>query len=416
MSSRAKLSAINSIEFGDQQPDYYFANLQGNYDTDYGSMPAPAVLNVLRNQPIVTDMSAYVVSICRMSFPALGLPLWCPPLLVNTDYSENATIFSFTLKWTATGTGAGQYTSQQQYVVFVPQNTWAKPGTGLVYTSLQTSNPYYYIYNYTAIFQMLSNCLKSAFDNLKTAVGAGGATFPAGAVAPVMYFDRTVGRPVLKCQIDYYDPAVAAGGNAIEIYFNNDMAPILNGMYFNRVANNSSDGADNLFVISNEVNNIDPADMTMYLFEPPCWTANYLNPINTLQLTTSIPTVYELVQAPNYSYAASPIIPPGGAPTNSVNPSAPILSDLQINLGDIQNTNDIFQYDKQDTWRFSTISATGPLQNFTVKLYWTDFAGNQMSVNLYPGTNFTLKLGFFKRDLFKSNGFKIADYLHLEAQ
>lgn len=350
--------------------DYQYINIPINYDSSYGNAPSPAIGNVVRNVAYVNNIQDYYISVGRVSIPALSLPMFCPPLVVGSDYSENKTIFSFTLE-------VGGYTSGQQNVIYIPTNQNVAPYTGTVSTALQTKNSYYYTYDIFTFCRMLNNTLLTAYN----ALIADGATLPTGK-QPVFYFDEALSSIVLLVDMTTYD---TNGNSPVVIYFNNQFAPIFNGFSFITLANNDPNGKDNYFIIENQVNNISG---TNYLMSGFNWSIQYLVPIQTLQITTSLPIAYEYINNPNSNYGGVALV----QTTISNNPSSNILIDLQPDFSTLASINGVQIYNKVDNWRWAQVLGSGALSSATFSIVWTDFAQNSIQVYLEPTTFAEIKL------------------------
>jgi hypothetical protein len=374
--------------------DYQFFNAQMNQSPITGNGKTLASVTINRSTPILNFMENFYVSIGRMTFPALSVPLLVAPLIVGSNYSAGQMVYSFTLTY-------GAFSSGKINIIWQPTNLASSPGTGTVQVSLQSQNPYYYCYTTYRFIDMMNTALATAFTALSI---ASGGTLPIGAVAPVFYWNVSLGSLVLYVK-NVYD--TRNNVNPIYIAFNNQLAPLLNGFEFDNLGDNAPDGRDNQFIIIQSPDNVDPLAATFLDILPFAFDLNYWSVVASFQVTTSMQLNYENIQPINYDYGTPSSLPPASTQNSNVNPSACILTDFVADYQNPANANALFIYNKTDSWRFATIAGTGSLNSFTLNLFWTDIAGNQIPLYLNPGTNATIKIGFFKRSLFNSQGEKL---------
>ena len=386
-----KPSKISEIE---SDADFQFFNCQINQNAGSGNLRTPASITINRSTPILNYMENFYVSVGRMTFPALTVPLMVAPLVVGSNYATGQMIYSFNLIYKT-------FSSGQVFVTWQPSVLTASPGTGLVQQSLQSLNPYYYVYTVNRFCDMMNAALDTAF----TALGvASGGTLPLGAVAPLFYWSVELQSIVLYVK-NSYDTVNAAF--PIYICFNNQLAPLLNGFEFNHVADNEPNGLDNQFVIIAGKDNIDPADITFLDIKPFAFDLSYWTIVNGFQVTTSMPVNYENIQPINYDYGMPSTLSIAATQNTNPNPASNILTDFVPDWQNPQNFNALFIYNKTDQWRYAVFSSSGPLSTFTLNLFWTDIAGNQIPLYLNPGTTASLKIGFFKKSLLNSQGEKL---------
>lgn len=380
-------------------PDYVFYNATIVQNTaSGGNEPTPAVLQVNRSAPLINQIEDFYVTIGRLSFPSNQLPLITAALTVGSAYAANQTIYAFTLTYNG-------FSSGKTYVTWIPTNTTSPRPSGTVQVCLQSKYQYYYCYTFARFCEMLNAALLTAFVNLGT---ASGGTLPMGATAPYFNWDPTKGSTVLFCQKANYE---STNATPIKIYFNNELSPILNEYYFDRIANNDPNGLDNRMHIVSDNFNTFSGDNTLFAIYPSTFDSSYWPTISALQLVSSIPLNYELVEPINYNYGQQTTLPGSMTQTTSVNPSNNIITDFIPDFSAIQNFGALFIYNKVDQWRYSAIVGKGPLTTFTLSLQWTDSSGNTIPLYLSPNTTVSVKVGFFKKSLLNTNSTRLLQAL-----
>ncbi len=373
-------------------PDYEYFNTTITHDSTFGNARSPASITITRSAPIINFMENFYVTISRMTFPALTIPLFVAPLVVGSNYSENKMIYSINLDYY---TGSVQYTSGQVYVTFTPSVLTAQPGTGVVQTSLQSLNPYYYCYTIKRLCDMFNNAFNTAYENLQT---ASGGQLPPESHPPFLYWSLELQTLILKVDEQYYK---TGNLSKFEIFFNNETAPFFNGFEFTSLASNTATGKDNQLYISYSPDYVATPDDGYYYVKPFAYDASYFSSVASFQVTTSLPVNYESVQPINYNYGQSSTA--NNAPQNP-NPSSNLLTDFIPDMTDAINFNAVFDYNKTDSTRYAAFVSNGPVQNFSLALSWTDIAGNQIPLYLNPGMTATIKIAFLKKSILNTEG------------
>lgn len=363
-------------------PDYQFINVEISHNSTNGNMPSPAATQVIRNTAILRRMEDFYIAIGRMTFPALSLPLFCAALVPGSNYASNEMVYSFTLSY-------NNFKSIQVRAIFVPDNLQAQPDVGIVGSSLQSTNPYYYIYSFWSVCKMFNTALATAHADLIAKTGG----FPAGSNPPYFYYDNLNEQIVFSC-----DNTFGVSGNKINVYFNNETLPLMTGFDILRVDSNNPLGQDNVLVIENNYNNFNAG---VYTIRPIYFDPSYYSPVGTLQLNTSILINQETVQPVNGSFITRAYNPGN---THQLNPTSAILTDFIPDFTQISSLNSVYIYNKVDDYRYANIISQGALTSFHISLVWTDKAGREVPLLLFPGTTSTIKIGFFHKDLLlKSN-------------
>ena len=381
-----------------EDPDEVYYNAIISHDPTVGNAVSIAQYTENRGAPLVNNVENFYITCGRLVFPAATIPLFIASLQTGTNYSLGQTIYTFTLKY-------GSFTSGQTPIIWQAVNLFANPGTGTVMTSLQSSNPYYYIYSFYEWCKMMNAALATAFTALKTAAGVG---FPSDAVAPVFYYDANKQTIILQAQEAYYD---IAGSTPIKMYFNNYLAAILTGFYFNRLTTgNDTNGLDNQMRIENQIVNVSGSNLLMqpYVFDP-----SYFSSVNTLQLISTLPANSEYITPVNPDYNQVSLNMPM---IQQLNPFQQVIEDFAIDFSTVQNYQSVFIYNKTDTWRMISVNGTGALRAFNLSLYWTTLDGASHPLYILPGTSASLKIALLKKSLFNTRSAEVIQILKRQEQ
>ena len=375
----------------DADSDNVYYNAIISHDPKYGNGPSPATYQENRSTALLNKMEDFYFTVGRLVFPSATVPLFIASLETGTDYALNQTIYTFNLTYKT-------YSSGETPVIFTPVNKFATRPTGTVMTSLQSSNPYYYIYTFSEWILMMNTALTTAFNKLSTAAIDGGNPLPGGSVAPLFYYNPTLQTMILQCQTGIYDSTLP---NPIGIWFNNYLAPIFTGFRFDRYTVNDTNGKDNLFIITNLVVNVSGAN---YQIQPYEFSAAYWSSVATLQIISTLPVQSENITPVNPDYQQSSLSPPM---VQQLNPFSQIIEDIAIDYSAVQNFQGTFIYNKTDSWRMISVNSSGPLTQFNISLYFTTLDGQSHPLTLLPGTNCTLKIAFLKKSRFNTQSDKI---------
>ena len=144
---------------------YYDANIINNDQS--GHKPPPRlVFQDIRSTSLLTYPELYELSVVRFNLQsANSLPIWIPNIQLNLDYDPNITTYSFTITYDVDNHDMSTtYSSGQTFVEYIPTNLnepIPKPtSTNDLYI------PYYYVYSFDTIADMLNNALTEAFQFL----------------------------------------------------------------------------------------------------------------------------------------------------------------------------------------------------------------------------------------------------------
>jgi len=347
---------------------YQYLNVGLIHDVKDGNNASIATIDIIRQSPILPDTTGYEAVVQRLTVPVCSIPAFVAALQVGSQFSENKMIYSFT-------TAYGGFASPQKNVEWIPQTSYYSEPTGTVQYALQSDKFYYHAYNITCVFDMFNTAIQTSLAELNALVA-----LPAEFIEIQLYFDPIVEKPAL------FIPATCVD---IELYFNNQTAAIFSGWRYTTIAKNSPTGQDNLFDIFSTKSNTDiNGDILIY---PETFNYNYLSPVQTIQIRSTLPIIYENTMPININYGETAIIPN----TNQSYPASQnILTDFAIDSSMISSEGSYFVYNKTDSTRFISFSGGKSIQNFNLSVYWTDNSNASWPMYLLPGTTISIKMIF----------------------
>lgn len=344
---------------------YQYLNVGLIHDVKKGNDASLATTDIIRQSPILTDTTGYELAVQRITVPIGSIPSFVAPLMVESEYADNQLIYSFTVEF-------GGFSSAQTFVTWLPQTTFWEQPTGIVQYSLQSDKIFYHAYNIASVFYMFNQTLQRALAGI-------GVHLPPDYDQISLYFNPTTQKPEL------FVPAAFA---ALNIYFNNQFAAVFSGWWYTTVAKNDPDGKDNLITIYQNPSSLSNGDITI---TPEVFNYNYLSPVQTIQVRSTLPIIYESTQPINVNYGQSAVIP---NPNQSYPASQNILTDFAIDNSTVSAEGSYFVYNKTDSTRFISFAGGKTIQNFNISVYWTDNSNASWPMYLLPLTAINIKMIF----------------------
>ena len=347
---------------------YQYLNIGLIHNPQDGNNASVAATDIIRSTPVLADTTGYEVVVQRITVPIASIPSFVAPLKVGSQFEDNQMIYSFT-------TAFNGQSSPQEFVTWIPQTTFYPQPTGVVQYSLQSDKFFYHAYNITTVFAMFNATIQASLTALNALT-----QLPIGYENIELYFDQTLGKPIL------YVPASCVD---IELYFNNQMAAVFSSWRYTTVNKNDPDGKDNLFTFySTRANTDQNENLTI---QPENFNYSYLSPIQTVQIRSTLPIVYENTQQVNVNYGETALI---NNPYQSFPASQNILTDFTIDSGMLSSEGSYFVYNKTDSTRYISFNGGKTVQNFNLSVYWTDNSNASYPMFLLPLTAINIKLIF----------------------
>jgi hypothetical protein len=324
-----------------------------------------AEYNVTKTLPILDKPSNYFAAVVRFDVPLNSVPLFVIPIVPN-QVNPNLTPFTFTINASSTN------------VIYVPDNTYTAP---IQNQQTQVITPYYYVYS----FQNLINAFNTALAASYVAAGS-----PGGAGAPFFIFNPVTQLLGLVVSVAF----ITAGATII---INQALTNYLEGfeLIFN-VATNTFQ-----FVLKNNGNNgFNLPGNTIAVASPPTWLIMsqeytsmeyWLSLRKIVLISNTIPITFEYI--PAFDTAGNP---------SAVATSIPILTDFVPNIEDAAQSRSIAVYNPTAQYRLIDMIGDSPLQTIDLRIYWQDKLGNYYPIFIEPFQQASVKIGFFRRDLYEN--------------
>lgn len=345
--------------------------------------PVDAQIAVTNNPPPIENPNEYYGSIVRLEVPCLNIPI--TQFIIQTPVTDvNKSIYSFTLTY-------GSTVGAQTFWTFVPEvlpPLLQPPPTG---TTKQQFGPYYWLFDYTSVINIMNNALATAMTDLITLVPA-----LAGTPNPYFYYDPTTTLITLYAPQNEFDPNVAP--TPIKIYFNEAAgAKYMGGFVYSTLNFGNIQGLDNVLTIQNKNgHNIytDPVSSVKYLMMSQDFVdLAYWSPLKEIILTSTINV------QPQATYSSISDKP------NSVDYESILFSFLPKISGDFEagNSRRIYSFSAESLYRIFSITQKSPLVKMNLRVYWKDNLNNKYQFTLDPGQNIYIQIMFIKKSIFNWN-------------
>ncbi len=348
-----------------------------------------AEATILSNIPILKNCINYFGSIIRLEFPGEAIPLIQFAIQSNPVTDINKGIYSFTLNYNGID-------SDQIFYNFIPEITTSNPPVnGTLKQDFQ--NPYYFLYDYDQIVQIMNNTISSAFANLLTKPGT-----EIIATAKVPFFNYSADENRLSLYTDplFYDLTNPAIINPIRIYWNYPSYVYLTAFPYFNYNIGSILGKDNYFNISsnNDINIVNipniPTGVNYIKTTQAYVSIGYMSPLKSIQIVTTNgikPEGFNINvnttnqnQSIQYTNVITDFLPDVSQPT------AGVSSYRQI-------------YNAPSLYRLWEFKNNDPLYEINASIYWQDFLGNTYPLYLSKGQSVLLKYMFIEKSLISDN-------------
>jgi len=316
-------------------------------------------------QPILMDPSQYYASIVRFSMPLDTIPFFSFPLDRNQN---NPNVSQLLIGVKRAGV---EYT---RFVNYIPQNDYPPPVTTTgTFSYDQSLLPYYFVYSIQPLITMINIALASAF----------GAAGIAGAAPYYVYNPLTQLVSLIVTQAFLTANATIFMNNYTKNYL--DSFPFYTNV-------NYQDGAYKY------THNLD----TIPYGSPVGGPYEFIEEYNSLDLwfdirkiiitSSSFPVIPE--STPSYN-------PDQSNGTNGSVTYAPIITDYVVSYNNINDVTSVLVYEPSPQYRLVNMSSTSPINRLNFSFSWLSKNGSLYPVLLSPNNSITIKLGFFKKDLYK---------------
>ena len=369
-----------------------------------GEEPTASEYGVTKTEPILHNCSEYYCSVIRFTIPLDEVPLLICPIVPN-QANPNLTPLIIGIQ---NGPDTLPTSFFSTNLIYLPQNSFTAPTQN---QPTQVITPYYFIYSYQNLVDMINVALASSY------VASGLSVLNPGYLAPYMQFDPLTGlfSIIIPSFMISSFPSPSIG-----VYFNTPMASFLTS--FNIFGDVSEIpvvhpfGNDFFFVFNASIVNqfyppgvtvpattippVFPATSFYYKFTQEYSILEYWTSLRKILIfSNSIPVKNEYVPATNN------LVNSINVDQSGVNVSYPILTDFVPNVSFIAGeSRSIAYYVPSSQYRLVDLISTNPLQKIDIRIFWEDRDGNiyPLLISIYQQAS--LKLGFFRKELYKGTG------------
>lgn len=352
----------------EKHKDNTYLNIVINPLSSLGARDTPAVYDENLTIPVLSNPSEYYCSVIRFSLPLDTIPI----LKFPVDVSQNNPNVSYLVFGIRNALG----TMFSEQVIFTPTSNLTAPtpaGSAPFFTNQQAVSDYYNIFSIRAMVNMFNAALSAAV----TASGLG--------VASPYYT---------------YDPNTELFSLTVPQAFQATAASI----YMNKYAKNFLSSFEFFFDSTTFVDDYLYYHVLTYL--PPLVGTNYIFYEDYISValwfdlrkivitSTTLPVNPESVPSQN---------PNDGGRTNGLVSYNPIITDYIIAFDLTNQIQTVAVYNPTSQYRLVDMSSNSPLNKINLAFYYYDKFGNQFPVYVSPSQQISIKLGFFRKELYNTH-------------
>ncbi len=401
--------------FRDYGPDnvYFNAVFPRPSDTDVLRRPVtvPAEFSETRTVSLLPKCSDYYCSVVRFDIPLDLIPILIMPIVPGTDAlgpppaaPRNITPFIIGIRYNGVtyvqnipGNNFGITTNYSANIIWTPEDFTVLPVFQTSPKALIPS-PWLYMYSYETFIDMINGALAAAYAIFAAANPA--APQAIANVAPFYYYDATTQLISLVAHISWAttlaqhfpDPPGVARicmNYELNLYLDAFHSMVVPPGIFPLIpANNINVFIEDLHWNGFPVNTY-PAVPTYVKVTQAYNNITYWNSLRRLVITTNtIPIVQESV--------------PVGDRNTGAAATLPIISDFIPQLTTAGDSRTIAYYIPTGQYRLADMIQDQPLQKIDLKLFWSDKDGNLYPIMISQFQQANVKLGFFKKTLYKN--------------
>lgn len=332
--------------------------------------PVIAEYSENKTEPFLSTPSEYYLSVIRFTVPLNKVPLFIMPIIPNQGNPNESTLaIGFTYLTT----------NYESYVTYIPDNNLSAPVQN---APVQVVTPYYYVYSYGALIAMFNATLSALWTSSGLA-----AVYPS-LIVPYFYYNTTLEL------VQLIVPHIFADGSVVlSMFINESSLRFLDAFQFKFNGYNNVAGNDYYFVLQNQTQFFYPpysgtGTSTYYIYTQEYNMLYYWASLRKIVITSNgLPILNEIIPAPGNS---------------GVSVSFPIITDFVPQISDAGDTKSIAIYNPSSQYRLVDLTGSVSLSKLDIRLYWQDIAGNLYNIFISSGQQVTLKLGFFKKSLYKN--------------
>lgn len=387
------LQKKSEYDDNDRDPDNVYVNIRIDHNSTRGAAPSLAQYDVTKTNPYLFFPGNFYCSVIGAAVPLDNLPLGIVRTTIDPGDPTNPNYMTAQIGITVPqGAIPNPFNTVTVNLQYIPNGTFPGPYPNPTPDNPngQVITPYYYFYSYSTIIASFNNALQDAFS----------AQFPGGPVAvlgaPYFFMDYDTQLISLVVSDEFTTNA--------DIYINKESLYYLQGFnLFQRPSYLDAQGSIFSFVYYKFNNNCDYygqnfgtagnqywiytqeyyAVQSIAIARKIIFTTNFI-PINPEYVTVNKENGVQtgLGATSNILFQYVPKISTGGGSriVNFFDSSYPRLVDLQ---------------------------GSSPISRIDLQIFWQDVQGDTFPLYISPYQAANIKLGFFRKSLFKNNWKKI---------
>lgn len=372
-----------------------------------GSGPVDAVYDVTKTIPVLDRCSDYYCAVVRFDIPLNSVPLFIMPILPNQS-NPNKTPMILGINFNGVNYGSNLlYYAKQSPSTLPVQNQ-----------PVQVITNYYYIYSYQVLIDMMNLALLLAWNI--SGLEALFLPVPPSTVVvspPFFYYDE-VTKLINLVVPSLFTEVVAPATTIPIIYLNDALLYFLQSFPFFFHGYDQPFGRDYDFALTNTTplagipplfppvpSRVFPSNNQGYaLFgttptDPPSYYL-YTQEYSVIQYWSSLRKII----ITSTSIPINPeIVPVSNNLSSDISVSFPILTDFIPAIEFAGQSRAIAYYNPTSQYRLIDMTSTAPLSKISLKIYWQDLQGNLYPLRISAGQEASVKLGFFRKSLYKAS-------------
>ena len=372
---------------------YYDANII-NSDQSGTKPPPRLVFQDIRSIPILSRPELYQLSVVRFNLQtANSLPLFIPNIQIN-NYNPNLTTYSFTL--TFYNIDDETYSSGEVFCNHIPTNL-NLPIPNLT-NSTDIRGPYYYVYSFNTIVEMLNNALTEAFAELVVIAGNSGVTLPT-TNPPFFEWDSDSQKFILNGDVIGFNDKETS---YISISCNTAIYTLISGFKADYYGPDVFEGRNYILRLSRETRglNLFKINNTYSVIQSyqEYSSGALFTPISSIVFTTSlIPVLPSNVAKPTIFDGDGSLVSTGN--NNNI---TSMITDFESQDNNGYGFQGTLSYTPTAEYRMIDLnnSSSEKLNNIDISVYWKDQYSNLHPVYLLPGCKCDIKILFRKKQLY----------------
>lgn len=356
--------------------DNVYLNIVFNHDDSQGNKSTAAVYNSYRSAPIIAKCNDYYCSVVRFDLPLDTVPLFIMPITNNpNDMNESSLIIGMT--------DTNNQNPVSFNIAFWPAVDMPVPSVG------QQTSPYYYVYSYNHMIDMINFKLAEAYAN----------AFNGQPASNAPYFVYNGTTQLISLML----PEAYATTSSV-IFMNNELSTFLDAFQLYSYGDNQPLGRD--FDINFRDGQINDTNHVMY------------NNNNYYQITQEYSTL------PMWSQLRKILILTNSIPINaeyiqindsSQNVTLPVITDFVLSFNQAGDSRSLAVYNPTSQYRLIDLISTGDLYNINLQVYWVDRLGNRNPLLLSVFQQGSVKIAFLKKELYRdkqNNGLLKKEFMY----